>query len=236
MRNAELKDRPGKQPDGTAKTREVKLCVTWSAEARDKEGRPVRDEGSVAYSAGIESVAARDVDLLLPPFALRVQREAKRYGFDLAKRRVVLGDGAVWIWNLADLLFTDAIQIVDLFHAMEHIYNAAKAIYGPTSDLARSWFRLRRTELEAGQLDLVLSALQIHADACEEAKNCSEYLDKNRFRMRYDVFRAQGLCVTSGVVEAGCKTVVGARLKRSGMHWSLPGANAILALECDQQF
>lgn len=232
MRKAELEDRAGKQPDGSAKTREVKLCVTWSAESRDKDGRPVRDEGSVAYSAAIESVASRECDEELSPFARRVLRATSRVGLDRARRQVVLGDGAAWIWNLADLHFPDAIQIVDLFHAKEHLSNAAKAIYGPTSDLARPWSKARGAELEAGQLDLVLTALQTHADTCPEAKNCLDYLDKNRSRMRYDAFRAQGLCVASGVVEAGCKTAVGARLKRAGMHWSLPGANAILALRC----
>ena len=62
MRAAELEGRAGKQPDGSAKTREAKLCAVWSAEARDPQGQPVRDPGSVTYSGAIESAATRDTD------------------------------------------------------------------------------------------------------------------------------------------------------------------------------
>ena len=87
------------------------------AKRRDYEGLPVRDPGSVSYSAAIESAATLDTDEELSAFAQRVEREARRRGFDQARRRVVLGDGALWIWNLADELFPGAIQIVDLYHA-----------------------------------------------------------------------------------------------------------------------
>ena len=98
VRKEELVDRPGKQPDGSAKTREVKLCTLWSAEGRDEEGTPVRDKGSISYSAAIESAAQTDTDQTPSAFAAR---------------QVVLGDGAKWIWNLADEYFPDAVQIVD---------------------------------------------------------------------------------------------------------------------------
>ena len=121
MRPAELEGRPGKQPDGSAKTREVKLCTVWSAEGRDEEGTPVRDAGSVTYSAAIESAASRDTDDDPSAFAARAMREATRRGFDRAPRRAVLGDGAPWIWNLATEHFPDALQIVDRFHAKQHL-------------------------------------------------------------------------------------------------------------------
>src|SRR2546428_6176054 len=92
MRGSELQGREGKQPDGSAKTREVKLVTVWTAEGRDKEGIPERDPGSVTYSAAIESAASRDTDEGLSEFARRVEREASRRGFDQAPRRVVLGD------------------------------------------------------------------------------------------------------------------------------------------------
>ncbi len=76
VRKEELVDRPGKQPDGSAKTREVKLCTVWSAEGRDEEGTPVRDEGSISYSAAIESAAQKDTDTVPSEFAERVGREA----------------------------------------------------------------------------------------------------------------------------------------------------------------
>ena len=119
VRNSEVEGRCGKQPDGCAKTREAKLAVVWSADTIDKEGRPVRDPGSATYNAAIESIATRDTDTEPAPFARRILREAKRRGFDNAARRVVLGDGAPWIWNFTSEHFPDAIQIVDIFHNPE---------------------------------------------------------------------------------------------------------------------
>jgi hypothetical protein len=232
VRKEELVDRPGKQPDGSGKTREVKLVTVWSAEGRDKEGKPVRDKGSITYSAAIESAATRDTDVHPAEFAQRVVREANRRGFDQASRRVVLGDGALWIWNLADEHFPDAIQIVDLYHAKGHLWDVAKAIYGAGSDLAEQWAKQRRDQLDDGEIDDILVALSDHVEANEEARKCFDYVTRNRHRMRYPEFRAQGLCVGSGVVEAGCKTAIGARCKRAGMHWTVAGADAIIALRC----
>jgi hypothetical protein len=232
MRACEVEGRAGKQPDGTSKTREVKLVTIWSAEGRDKEGTPERDPGSVSYSAAIESAAQRDADEVPSDFAARVQREATRRGFDAAARRVVLGDGAKWIWNLADQYFPDAVQIVDRFHAKQHLSDVGKAIYGATSDLAREWAGDRHEQLDAGQIDALLVALRTHAPANEEARNCLKYVENNRQRMRYPEFRAAGLCTSTGVVEAGCKVAIGTRCKRAGMHWTVAGVDAIVALRC----
>jgi hypothetical protein len=232
MRACEVEGRAGKQPDGTSKTREVKLVTIWSAEGRDKEGTPERDPGSVSYSAAIESAAQRDTDEVPSEFAARVQREATRRGFDMVARRVVLGDGAKWIWNLADQHFPDAIQIVDRFHVKQHLSDVGKAIYGATSDLAREWARSRHEQLDAGQIEALLLALRTHAPVNEEARNCIKYIENNRHRMRYPEFRAAGLSTSTGVVEAGCKVAIGTRCKRTGMHWTVAGVDAIVALRC----
>lgn len=232
MRASELERREGKQPDGSAKTREVKLVTVWTAERCDKEGIPVRDPGSVSYSAAIESAASRDTDKELSEFAQRVEREARRRGFDQATRHVVLGDGALWIWNLTGELFPGAIQIVDLYHAKQHVSDVAKAIYGAGSDLAEQWAKLRRDEFDDGKIESLLAALRVHTEAHKEARKCFDYVTRNQDRMRYPDFRAQGLCVSTGVVEAGCKVTVGTRLKRAGMHWTVAGADAIIALRC----
>jgi len=230
VRQSELLGRKGKQTDGSAKTREVKLCTVWSAERRDKEGRPARDEGSVTYSAAIESAAARATDDA--PFAQRVIRETTRRGFDKAKRRVVLGDGARWIWNLSGEYFPGAIEIVDRFHAKERLSDASKAIYGPASELGAQWAQERHDELDEGRLDDLIRALATHASHCDEARKCRDYITDNRRRMHYPEFHAQGLCTSTGVVEAGCKRAIGTRLKRAGMHWTVAGADAIIALRC----
>ena len=238
MRKAELAGRAGKPADGLAKTREVKLCTVWSAEGRDVEGVPVRDAGSVSYSAAIESAAMRDTEATGSAFAQRVEREACRRGFDRAKRQAVLGDGAPWIWNIAGEYFPEAIQIVDRFHAKEHLSGVAKVLYGALSDLGDAWATARHAELDAGQLSQIVAALgnqyrsRRDPPKREAVRKCIGYLWANRRRMRYPVFRAQGLCTSTAVVEAGCKVAIGTRLKRAGMHWSVRGANAIIALRC----
>ncbi|MGH2609303.1 MAG: ISKra4 family transposase [Tepidiformaceae bacterium] len=232
MRRSELEGRAGKQPDGSSKTREVKLVTVWSAEGRDEEGIPVRDPGSVTYSAAIESAATRDTDKEVSEFAKRAAREGARRGFEQVQRRVVVGDGAPWIWNLADEQFPGAIQIVDLYHAKGHLWDVAKAIYGPGSDLGNQWAKQRRDELDDGKIDDILDALRVHAPVNDEARKCLGYVTENQHRMRYPEFRAHGLCVSSGVVEAGCKVAIGTRLKRAGMHWAVAGADAIIALRC----
>lgn len=232
MRAAEMAGRTGKQPDGSAKTREVKLVTVWTAEGRDPAGTPVRDAGSVSYSAAIESAATAATADTLSEFAQRVDREARRRSVAQAPRCIVLGDGAPWIWNLADELFPGAVQIVDLFHAKSHLWDVAKAIYGAGSELGEQWAKHRRDELDDGKIDDLLLALRVHAGSNHEARKCLGYVTTNRERMRYPAFRAQGLCTSTGVVEAGCKTAVGARLKRAGMHWTVAGANAIIALRC----
>jgi hypothetical protein len=231
MRAEELQGRAGKQPDGSAQTREVKICVIWSAESRDAEGLPRRDAGSVSYSAAIESAATRDTDLQGAEFTQRVEREAKRRGFTQASRQVVLGDGAPWIWNTTEELFPQALQIVDRYHVKEHLSQAAKALYGE-DETARRWAQRRHQELDEGRWRSLTRALARHAPRSPEARNCLQYLERNRQRMRYPEFHAQHLCTSTGVLEAGCKVVIGSRLKRSGMHWTVRGSNAILALRC----
>lgn len=213
MRSSETQGRAGKQPDGKARTREAKLCVVWSAESRDRDGAPIRDADSASYNAAIESAATRDTDPDPSPFALRVLREAHRRGFHLAPRQVILGDGAPWIWNLADEHFPNAIQLVDIFHAKQHLSDTARAIYGPLSDLVPAWARQRHVELDHGRIDRILAALNGYANSSHDARKCRDYFSRNRLRMQYPAFRNLGLSIASGVVEGAC---------------NVPGANAIL--------
>jgi hypothetical protein len=232
MRTSELKDRPGKQLDGSAKTREVKLCTIWSAEGCAEDGTPVRDQGSVTYSAAIETAATLDTGKQRSPFSERVLREATRRRFTAAHCTVIIGDGAPWIWNIAQELFPKAIQIVDRFHVKEHLSDLSKSLYPHKPDQAKLWAARRHDELDSGLMPELLRAIGRHADTCEDARKCFQYIHGNRDRMRYPQFRAQGLCTSSGVVEAGCKLAIGTRLKRAGMHWTVAGSNAIIALRC----
>ena len=121
---------------------------------------------------------------------------------------------------------------MDLFHAKQKLSDVAKAVYGPTSTLCAQWATHRHDELDEGKIDAVLAALRGHASTTDEARKALDYVTRNRHRMRYPEFRAQGLCTSTGVVEAGCKVAIGTRLKRAGMHWTVAGADAIIALRC----
>jgi Uncharacterised protein family (UPF0236) len=233
VRKSEVAGRSGKQPDGSAKTREAKVVAMWTAESRDEEGKPVRDPGSVSYSAAIESAATTDTSPVRSDFAERVLREATRRGFNEALRCAVLGDGSAWIWNTAKELFPQATQILDRYHAKEALHRTAQSIFGATSE-GTQWATARCAELDEGKLCTVVHELRAHADSSAEAIKCGMYIFHNRARMRYPKFRAQGFCTSTGVLEAGCKVVIGTRLKRSGMHWSISGANAIIALRCSK--
>jgi len=142
LRASEVAGRAGKQPDGSAKTREAKLVTLWTAESRDKEGKPMRDPGSISYSAAIESAATPHTSPELSDFAARVLGEATRRGFFEASRHVVLGDGSTWIWNTTTELFPDATQILDRFHAKEHLSSVGKVIFS-NSEAGKVWIQHR---------------------------------------------------------------------------------------------
>lgn len=223
----EREGRAGKMEGQPARTREVKLGCVFTQTATDKDGRPMRDPDSTTYVAAIETAEQ---------FGLRLYTEAWRRNWNRAKKKVVIGDGAVWIWNVADQHFPGAIQIVDLYHARQHIWELAAKLH-PNDERARQRFigacldRLDRGKIEA--LVKILRGMSPgDADPARAVSNEADYFERNAERMRYPQFRAQGLFVGSGVVEAGCRTVVGKRLKCSGMFWSVRGANAILALRC----
>jgi len=232
LRAEEWAGRQGKQPEGSAKTREVKRCTVGSAESRDEHDTPVRDEGSVTYSAAIQSAASPDTASQRSEFSERVWGEAPRRCFTQVACPVVLGDGAPWICNLAHELFPQARQIVDRFHAQEPLSNLAKTLEGPANPRAPAGAQRRPPELDTGRFDALLAAVRRRASTCEDARRTLHYFQTNRHRLRYPEFHAQGLCTSTGVVEAGCKVALGTRLKRAGMPWTLPGSNAIIALRC----
>jgi hypothetical protein len=219
--------RQGKGQDGQAKTREVKLGCVFTQTGFDQKGRPVRDEESTSYTGAIE---------VAETFGQRIYQEAIRRGLNRAGEVCVLGDGAPWIWNIADECFFGATQIVDLYHAREHYWNVAKVCFGRNTDRLHQWAEERRRELDGGRVEEVMEAIHQALSLLGGDKTVGEreigYFKKNMERMRYADFRKRGLFVGSGVLEAGCRTVIGQRLKQSGMHWTVRGANSIIALRC----
>ena len=211
MRPEVVAGRPGKPPDGSAHTREVKECVVGTADQRDAAGRPVRDDGSVSHSAAIENAAwAPGHPDRTPALAQRGERELTRRGFFPARQQVLLGDGARWIWNLASLIAPAALQIVDGYHAKEHLSGLAATLFGPQTNAAHQWATARHAERDAGALDAVLAALRpfVTASGARGPRAATEYgyFHTNRDRMDYARFRALGLSVGSGVLEAGCSS------------------------------
>ena len=192
----------------------------------------MRDPGSITYSAAIESAAVPDTSPTRSDLAERVLREATRRGFTEAFRCAVRGDGSLWLWNTAKELFPRAIQILDRFHAKEALHRTAQSIFDATTPEAKLWATARCAELDDGKLRAIVRALRPHIASSGEAAKCAIYIFRNRRRMRYPKFHAQGLCTSTGVLEAGCKVAIETRLKRAGMHWTVSGANAIIALRC----
>ena len=221
----ETEGRKGKDKTGQAKTREAKLGCVFTQTTVDSEGYAVRDEGSTTYVGAIETSG---------PFGNRIYAEAVRRGIARAQKVIVLGDRAKWIWGIADEHFPGATQIVDLYHAREHLAKVAKLVHGSTSKKCQAWLSARRQELDAGDVKTITAALSRlrpkEKAVRKEIKTEMGYFRRNAKRMRYAEFRNQGLFVGSGVVEAGCKTIIGQRLKLSGMQWTVKGANAIIAL------
>jgi hypothetical protein len=222
----ECEGRAGKRDGQPAHTREAKLGCVFTQTTVDDEGYPVRDEASTTYVGAIESCEE---------FGRRLYTEAWRRGWARAGKRVVLGDGAEWIWNQAELHFPGAVQIVDLYHARQHLWDLSAKIYPHDSPAQRRWVMVRKDKLDDGKIEalirLLRAAAAAHPDLAEEIGAEINYFETNKERMRYPEFREQGLFVGSGVIEAGCKTVLG-RLKRSGMFWTVRGANTIIALRC----
>ncbi|MGH9639011.1 MAG: ISKra4 family transposase, partial [Bryobacteraceae bacterium] len=224
---AETEGRAGKAEGQPAHTREVKLGCVFTQCSTDKDGRPVRDEQSTSYVAAIETAEQ---------FGLRLYTEAWRRGWSRAKKKVVPGDGAVWIWNLAGQHFPGAIQVVDLYHARQHLWDLSAKLFSGDGKTRKRWIARCLDRLDRGKIEALVKILRDSPPPTEElAKTIAteaEYFERNAERMRYPSFRAQGLFVGSGVIEAGCKIVIAARLKCSGMFWTVRGANAIVALRC----
>lgn len=220
--------RKGKIAGQPAHTREVKLGCVFTQTNHDKEGFPIRDSDSTTYTGAIETAEE---------FGKRLYLEAWNRGWSRAQKKVVLGDGAEWIWNLAAQHFPGAIQIVDLYHARQHLWNVARLLHPNDSSKQKAWLKpLQKRLLDKGKIEKLVFLLHSLAVAnpplAEKIHAEAVYFQNNTKRMRYPTFRQQHLFVGSGVIEAGCKTVIGSRLKQSGMFWTLRGANAILALRC----
>jgi len=226
MMREELAGRKGKQPDGSSRTMEAKLGCVFTQTSTDEQGFAVRDPESTSFVGAIEKSEE---------FGWRIYAEAVRRGLYEAERVVVLGDAAEWIRTIKEQHFPQALQIVDLYHAREHVAELCKSLFGSDQGqivrLRTRWW----TWLDEGKVERIVeqanSKLPESSDQEKAGKEIT-FLKTHKELMRYNQFRKQGLFVGSGVMEAGCKNLIGQRMKQSGMEWSRRGANAIIALRC----
>jgi len=224
----ETAGRQGKTEGQPAHTREAKLGCVFTQTTWDKEGFAIRDPDSTTYTGAIETAEE---------FGKRIYREALKRAWRLAKKKVVIGDGAEWIWALVAEHFPDAIEIVDLYHARQHLWEVVRQLYPHEEIKQKAWMKVHQKRLlDKGKIEKLVGALRAirttHPQMAEKIQTEADYFERNAERMRYPKFRRQHLFIGSGVIEAGCKTVIGSRLKQSGMFWTVRGANAILALRC----
>jgi hypothetical protein len=224
----ETEGRKGKIDGQPAHTREAKLGCIFTQTAWDEKGFAIRDPNSTTYTGAIETAEE---------FGKRLYLEAWNRGWNRAEKKVVIGDGAEWIWNLAEPYFPGAVQIVDLFHARQHLWDLARRLYPNDQANQKTWIKLHQKRLlDKGKIETLVTSIRsiksTNPEVADKLRTEADYLERNAERMRYPKFRRQHLFVGSGVIEAGCKTVIGSRLKRSGMFWTVRGANAILALRC----
>ena len=226
MRKAELVGRKGKQEDGSAKTRQANLGCVFTQHKRDEKGRPIRDHESTSYVSTFGTI--EDLGLLL-------RWEARRRGSGTAGKIILLIDGALGLERLGLINFPGCLQIVDFYHALEHLKELLESLWGKEHPSFKARYgRWIKRLLKDGVQDLI-----DYARAESQGKHTEvsvlkalNYFEHNVQRMQYGTFRKNGCFIGSGVVEAGCKTVVGARCKQSGMFWSEAGAENVLALRC----
>jgi len=227
MRKEELAGRAGKQPDGSAKTRLAYLGCVFTQHKTDEKGHPVRDYESTSYVSSFGSI---------DEFGPCLRQDAIRRGLALAMQVVLLIDGAEGLANMGRLCFPTATQIVDFYHAMEHAGKVLVALLGSKEHpdyktrLGRWAKRLLNDKIE--QLLAQTRKECVGKAQAETVEKELGYFVSNVARMQYGTFRRKGFFIGSGVIEAGCKTVIGARCKQSGMFWGEPGAQNVLALRC----
>ena len=223
VRPSETAGRQGRAEDGTAGTREVKLARLFTVSALDDDGRPVMDPGSSTYVATFDGKDA---------LAGLVRAEYLRRGGEHFRQVVALGDGAAWIWTMAEDLYPHATHIVDIYHAREHLHDLAAHLAFITPD-PQQWLAGRSQELDAGNITAIIDAASCYPLAgvkAEELDRKLGYFKRNAHRMRYQHFLDLGMFIGSGAIEGGIKAIVVQRAKQAGMHWTTEGAADIIAL------
>jgi hypothetical protein len=223
-----------------------RACVFADGTTVHTEGdwHEVRVATATATNAQGEQVARQSRARFLPvaDFAWVLVLLARSVGYQNARLRAFVADGAHWLWKLAEDYFPSAIQILDWYHLAEHVHKAAGAVFGEGSAGAKAWAEARKEELWQGKATEALRAVEQELTRVRSPSKRAAlvelrtYVENNRGRVDYPRYRELGLPVGSGQVEAQCKSLVGARCKLAGMrNWTYPGAEAVLRLRAAVQ-
>jgi len=225
---AETASRPGKGLDGRSHTREIKIGCFFTQQAPAAGVEPVRDQNSNSYVATFG-----DAD----QFADLLKAEHIRRGFHRARQQVIIGDGAKWIWNIANRDWPEAVQIVDYYHACEHVHaivNQLAFMLTRPKELAEKLTScLYRGDIQS--MADVIAALHLKPKLAARIDKQMDYFRRNQHRMRYDHYQSKGWFIGSGQVESACKTIVAQRAKQSGMRWTITGLTPIITMRALHQ-
>jgi len=227
MRGEELAGRKGKAPDGKAKTRMATLGCVFTQIKEDDKGRPVRDHDSTTYLSAFQSPT---------DFGISLRREAIRRGLFSAQEIVLLIDGAPGLEKLGHDYFPKAVQIVDFYHALEHLQTLIETLCGKGDEVRNKrrrhyWKKLLAHDGVARIIKQARKEALLRGNVAQ-VETALGYFVNNVARMQYGTFRAKNYFIGSGVVEAGCRSLIGKRCKQSGRFWGQPGADKVLAIHC----
>jgi hypothetical protein len=202
----------------------VQHCLNWH-DVKLAVGFDPKEVREPFYVAGREDNES---------FGARLWQQLQTRQLQAAQFHLVLADGAIWIWNLVDEHLHGVPQLLDFYHAAEHLHATAQAVW--TDPLATTWWHRRLEQLKQGHIDNFFAALKWLArrhdtsDPDVSPDLLLQYFQDNRSRLNYRWALDNNLPIGSGSVESAARHIVQQRLKQSGMRWSDPGAQAVLNL------
>jgi hypothetical protein len=210
--------------------KELKVGSVFEIEKRKRKDEETKEEIEIGHAVKNGYVAHLGGPEV---FGQKMWAEARDRQWMQAEDSIVIGDGAAWIWNLTGEHFYQSHQIVDWYHALEHLANASKVLYGEGSPKAHRWYRKWETRLYQGHAARIASRLtqlaRQHPQKSEELLKEARYFRNNKKRMQYLEMREEGYPIGSGMVESEAKQYK-ARFAGPGMRWSRQGAERLLPI------
>jgi len=234
-RRLELVGAKGKQPDGSARTFEAKIGAVFVVEYTI-DGRPLLTESGEIYRSKEVSYfgTVRSVD----DFGPMLYQHTVDKGLEDMDAVVFLGDGAKWVWGIQNKYYPYALTGLDLYHSIERVSDMVEFLQfkGQFALERKQTFRTECLELlrsgKIMEMIELIETLPCKKSAEKQLDSALKYFRSNMMRMNYGVFAATGIFVGTGVIEAGCKVIVGDRMKNAGMHWTKNSAEKMIALRC----